>query len=900
MGQTSSDECSIFWSLCGRDAEEISGSARNSASGYLDEKRARHSLPTMQMRTCFVQAPSVTLPVNVDHTHGRSASDRSSGSVMIGHIASLAGRDPLYFQGSAADVRNGRSISRSYHWVKDLNAPASSFEPTQEDFVAMVDVDYYVDMNKFLSERFLPVVLYTFQPSTLGCSEGEFGFHFNADGEVVYDVSGGSSYGHRIWHYTGDSLKVTKSKFGFVYETSTYALEKRGMGPHHQLVLLAPLAKFKGFAGWVADKILEGGELKRFDPRVGEGFTRMIVQTKEGLACLTGRTGDHSFASVPKAIDDEIASIARTSKTFSISMVKAKVQSPTAMGLPILYEYHCSKRVEMGPKMAVVDPYVKSYQYVPHLGALDSDQKPALVSFMKPLVDAAYCPSLCKNNEERAVSKRVTELATKDLPVSAFLLQVMQEFVGCLAEGLGAGRLVPVEIPEVYARQNRPTQQRILEAAEHEEATKVTKTFVKREAYGEPNDPRIISQINGVDKREYSRFMYALSDYLKDMPWYASGRSNASIAERLAEVCDGQEYVVLTDFSRMDGRVGNVARQLERMLMSRVFPPSDHAVMLRLMEQQYRLKGRSTNGVLYDTGYSRCSGSPETSCFNVLLNAFTAFLALRMEYHCAEAAWLGLGIYMGDDGVSAGIPKKTYEKAAKTIGQVLTAEIVVKSEKGVNFLSRRYGPDVWYGDSNSMLAPARALSKFHVTVHMPSNVSKATKLVDKSFALWLNDANTPIIGDFVSKVVKIGNMNMSKFKNLTNAWGLSDTGTYPNEKASWMDDVIREELPDFNTDGFTEWLEGVSSLVELLAPPVFNVCPEPKPKPGLLELEGDILEVKKSPANTENSSESSGEWITPKTKRSRTKPKAKAALPNPKAPCAKRTKTQKPSGQKVK
>jgi len=885
MGANSSNECSLLCGMCGRDAEELSGSVRDSASQYLDEKRGSFVLPTMEIRECFVQVPMVNLPVNPNHTHGSSASDRSSGSVMIGHIAACAGRTPVFFQGSASDVRNGREISRNYYWVKDVNAPARDFNPSDDDFIAMVDVDYYVDMNKFLRDSFKPIILYTFQPQTLGCSEGEFGFCFDDKGNVSYDVTGGSGYGHPIWHYVGDSVKVTKKFCGITYETSTFALEKRAMGPHHQLVLLAPLAKFTGLAGWVSDKLLSGNELKRLDPRVSGGFTRMLVQTKEGLYMQTGRVGDHTFASVPKHVDDEIASIARVSNTFTISMVKAAVGSVDARGMPLLHEYHLQKRTESGPKMAVVDPYVKTFQYIPHLSALDTDAKPSMVSFMEPIVDGAYCPALCKNNDDRAVTKRVKELQTKPISYTPFLLQVMEEFVEEFARGLGLNRLFPVEIDEVYRRQSKPTQQRILERAEYEMGTDKTSTFVKREAYMNPNDPRIISQINGVDKREYSQFMYALSDYLKTIPWCASGRSNAEIAERIAQICSTASFIGITDFARMDGRVSALARHLDKLLMTRVFHPRFHADMLRLMKKQHNLNGHTKFGIKYKTGDTRCSGSPETSPFNVNLNAFVGFLALRMERHPPDAAWNKLGLYMGDDGVTADVPKKTYERAAAAVGQLLTSEIIVRGEKGVNFLSRRYGPDVWYGDMNSMCAPARALSKFHVTVHMPSNITPVAKLVDKSFAAWLNDASTPILGDFVSVVVRISGMRIDKFKNLNNAWNVSSVGTYPNKRADWMLDAIREELPNFDIDRFIAWTESIKTLQECLKPLDCNVQVEPKPKSGLLELQGDIVGTQ-GPDTTEPTSDKGSEgWQKVMSKKNKKiQRKAKDAVLNPTAP----------------
>jgi hypothetical protein len=837
----------------------------------------------MEIRQSFVEVPMVRLLAVSNHTHGVSAADRSSGSIMIGNIAGACGKNPLYFQGSSADARNGRTISRDYHWVKDINAPASTYKPGKEDLAAMVDVDYYVDMNEFLTKNFRPVVLYTFQPQSLGCAEGEFSFCFDDQGRVKYDVSGGSGYAHHVWHYVGDSIKVTKKFLGIAYECSTFALEKRAMGPHHQLVLLAPIAKFRGICAWVADKLLAGTDLKRLDPRVGNGFTRMQVQTREGLFVQTGKINNHAFANVPKHVDDEIASVARVSKTFTISMVKQRLNDTNAPGTTLLHEYHLLKSVCWGPKVAVVDPYVRSYQFIEKLSELDEDSKPSMVSFMNPIVDAAYCPLLGVNNEKRGVLKRITELQKKPLDPTPFLLQCMEEFVGLLAKGLGKERLFPVEIDEVYLRQSRPTQQRILESAEYEGATTESKTFGKREAYQSLNDMRIISQINGVDKRDYSTFMYALGDYLKDMPWYASGKSNAKIATYVASVCENaKRHVSNTDFSRMDGTINAVLRLFERMVMVRLFRQECHEEMLKKMKTQQNLRGRTTNGVKYSTLDTRLSGSPETSPFNSLDNAFVAYLAGRLDRNTPTESWKGLGVYLGDDGVTADVTRKSYEKAAAMVGLVLTAETVKRGEIGVTFLSRRYGPDVWFGDSNSCCSISRTVSKFHVTVHMPSSVKPVDKLADKSYALWINDSQTPIIGALVSKVVAITGITFKSFKNLNNTWNVDPDGAYPNTKADWMYDMVEAEMPNYDIDAFESWISKVKTLYAVIDIPEFDVTKPPKAKAGIIEMDGDILVVPGPSADPAPSVETTSVTSTTKRRKRRSRrssDKTQASVP---------------------
>ncbi len=845
MGNKLSESgCCIAMSLCGKESDEVSEGVRISASHYIDERRGEYGFPTMELRECFVQVPEIHSVVNPNHTHGKAAAERSKGSAMIEIIGTTAARPVVYYQGSAADERKGKNFSRSYYWVKDLNVSAAKYDPPENAIIGMVDVDYYVDMNQFLLDNFRPVVLYTFQPETLGTTEGDFAFCFDQSGEVRYDVAGGSGYSHRVWHYTGDSLIVRGEWCGITVKAHTYAVEKRGVGTHHQLVLLSPIAKYTGLAAWIVSKLIGGQSLGRLDPRVGNGFLRMQVHRKDGLWVVTGRVDNHACAVVRKDIDDEIASMARTSKSFTLSMVKGKV-GDDLRGVNLLLEYHAWKQPCNAPKMSIVDSHVRTYQFVSQMSELDTDATASMVSFMRPLVDGAFCPAICRNNDDRAVAKRVIELQKNPPPASEFLFRCMQEFADCLSMELGRGRLFPVDIGEVYERQSKPGQQRILEAAEYEERSGKTSTFMKREAYQNPNDPRIISQINGVDKREWSQFMYAFGDFMKTLDWYASGVSNETIALRVADVCSGASYAILTDFSRMDGRVNETVRLLEKTVLLKVFHESCHAELLRVAKTQYQLRGKTKNGVSYDTGFSRCSGSPETAVFNAMLNKFVCFLAHRMMQKEVARAYRAPGVYCGDDGVTADTPKDRYERAASAMGQVLTAELVPCGKLGIKFLSRHYGPDVWEGDATSMTSPARALSKFHVTVHMPKSITPDKKLLDKAYALWLNDSNTPVLGDFVDKVVRMYGVEKSakRFQNLNRIWSANSETRYPNERADWMYDVFVNELPEFDQTRFHEWLSDCSSLHQLMSPPAFMEAVTPVPKPGITEIDGNFLVI---------------------------------------------------------
>ena len=172
--------------------------------------------------------------------------------------------------------------------------------------------------------------------------------------------------------------------------------------------------------------------------------------------------------------------------------------------------------------------------------------------------------------------------------------------------------------------------------------------------------------------------MYALNDAIKGLDWYAFSRTPKDVAERVAGICEVSEsHADNTDYTRLDGSVGSNARLLERTVLLAVFRHVFHVELLRLMKSQTGLSAATKHGVKYNTHLARASGSPETSPLNTILNAFVAFLGFRMtrkggSFMDMHEAWDALGIYGGDDGLTADQDGKAAEKAALMMGLKLT------------------------------------------------------------------------------------------------------------------------------------------------------------------------------------------------------------------------------------
>jgi hypothetical protein len=240
----------------------------------------------------------------------------------------------------------------------------------------------------------------------------------------------------------------------------------------------------------------------------------------------------------------------------------------------VLVEFH---RRGAGKKPDVVFPIAKSihrYQFEPE--SYDPSAKASMVAFMSPIIHECYAPDLTAANERRCIAGRVTEVKAGKMEISPFLGQTMLSFVEQFLPPSRFQVLDPTDDDELYARQNRPAQRRILQESSvmiASEQSRIVKMFQKKEPYAEPKDPRPISTITGVDKGNYSKFIYPLSDYIKTQHWYAFGLNPIQIALRVAQVVASAQMAVNTDLSRFDGRVSAILRELEKLVLVCAFRP---------------------------------------------------------------------------------------------------------------------------------------------------------------------------------------------------------------------------------------------------------------------------------------------------------------------------------------
>lgn len=835
-------------------------SSRENLSKLLDLCANRNPMSRLARKE-FTSIPVPQITPKPGHPHAFAASTRAVARNHITTFARNMGSDVFSIQQSVSDQMMNVKGCRDYYWPRDVQTVPKFDQPDVSDVLMLIDVDYYLDMPNWLLQYENIVALYTIVPESVAYTDPEHSMTFDKDHNIVVKATTGATYRHRLWNYKHDVLDVCATRlidyFTLKITAITYQVEIKWIAPQRCIILLIPIAYWRSLAGLLCS-FLTSQPLQRL--KVAEGdFLRLDVVSNNGPNAhlrSTGRVDEYHCATLPVHKDTTLASMARTSGVkLSIAQIQSFLFDPSVpldgdkrSQCAALLEYHNSKRNEVPDTVFPVRYSVNNYQFNP--GNYDPEAKTSVVPYMTPFLKGCYAPVRTKDNELAAVKGRVTNVKTV-VSMTPFLEECMTDFLHRLIPD--PNYLDPVDYDEVYARQNRPSQRRILDSASNSSWMKrVFKVFLKAETYDEPKDPRLITTINALDKDKYSRYLYALSDVFVNFTWYAFGKTPISIAAIVADVCqNAKRFVDTSDASRWDGHVNQVCRTFELRMLLRFFRENYAAEIADLHGSQYGKKAYTTEGVTYESEYIRGSGSPETALFNSALMCFLGYLGHRLAGSSDPEAWDRLGVYGGDDAINKDVDFEHLDRAFKMMGQVLKSTQVLRGNTGVNFLGRYYGPEVWNGSTNSCCDIKRQLLKFHTTVNI-TGYTPVEKLVEKSLAFYMTDAETPIIGPFVNKVLALADVNPdyadpTAFKKEIVPYYSRYTREeqFPNKYEPWMSDLLTTMVPNVSVLDFQAWLNKVNSLEELLWTPLISNDDDATPPPSEpVVVNGEIVHPK--------------------------------------------------------
>jgi len=781
-----------------------------------------HRLASGYARNVARRMPIPAMSSSPDHSHGVSASRRKAASAGIVGMARFLGMKPYAVEMAERDQAEGLDGVRNYHWDMDISVKLQHNMLMTQHLAMLIDVDQYMDCNKLLAYLWQPISIYTFQPTAVNRVAKEYSYTFTHVG-VSYFVSGGARYHQPSpWNWGVDKVVGYETNWIVSHRISLYNVERIMVDEDHQVINLVPHTR----TSLLALHKPEVSRIRRMD--IGQGdFGRLHIRSKDTHMVSTGRLGTYNSATITAELDDALATMARANVTkLSTAVVKITTGNMDPSQTAALLEYHRQGQIRPEEFVFPVKPN-QTYEFLNKY--TDSSRsiptKPCRKTFMNPLMHGITLPVNSKANDRVAVDYRVLNLQNTGT-LEPNVLNAFEAFSDLLVAQVG--QTVPVGVDKVNEKQSRPTQRRILEEAQAQVSGEIgdhpkVNTFQKGESYRELKETRIISTIQAFYKLAYSRYMYPLAGLMKQLAWYAFGKNPKEIAERVALICLSCTQlgfdVDMSDHSRMDGRTNNVVRMLEQILMFKIFPVQYHAEIAELLRSQYNQKAKTRHGVRYDTEYTRLSGSPETSLFNTILSAFTAFLSLsdRMSYGEAWKHLAMFGIYGGDDGLTGGVADRIESETAtlaagNSLGQKIKVFYASKDDGvRVNFLSRYYCPEVWGGGKDSCADIGRQTVKFHFCGTEGDRDFRIKKLCEKANALYLTDKNTPVLGDLARLVREVfpGKV-VERTKDTT--WFArrveDDNVQWPNENFdNWMDGYFEETMADFDYRKFLQWIE---------------------------------------------------------------------------------------------
>jgi hypothetical protein len=815
------------------------------------------------------------------HGHIKEATVRRFIKNKFTEITTECSMNPFDIQPSASD-RPVNYLMEVYS-DKDLEFENPGYRKDGDNHVAQyIDCDYYRDMNYELNSLPRPTLIYHVRPDTVGANREEYAYTFTDARTLEFRVAGGGTYAHEIWNFNADVITAVSYRswwesgnIATVYKVDSICpllVSQRSSTRQrdHEILSLSPIYSTDSLLLYLfMSLIMSMRTLTRLD---------VCQTTKNGYACFeytqpglthalvltVGRLGETAGLTVPRHVFDTAMAHSRTSEGYGrTSYLFSQHFSKDECSIILDFVMHgmCE---DFRPAYARV-PAPSHYQFANEFTEFKR-VKPSLISLCRPIISGGLSPMKSMANEACAVMGRVLKIAHKEKNARPDSPEVREFFLSKLVPE--AHRTGPKSIENVLESQKAPGQRRIIDQAKDlGYETILIDTFLKAETYtaDKIKEPRLISTLPPVSKVEYSRYTLAAAETLKQQPWYAFGRVPRDIAIRVGEICGTSttKSVIISDFSRFDGRVSSVMRDIEKEFMTRLFAKDYHPELLLLMADQQSRIARTTNGIFYNTYWTRLSGSPETSLFNSLANAYISFNALAKTYPLEEA-WNKLGIYGGDDGLTPDLDSQIFRDVAEEFGCKSTTEVVTPYTGRVKFLARIYSPNVWSGSPNSCCDVPRTLSKFHFTVNLNGS-SPARRFMEKIVALNLSDSNTPIIREFVAKFIQLAKDSKDEVIRNTISQrfdveairrsGLSynaqfaNEAQYVNDGEPWMIDYLAECFGHVRVD-FRKWNTFITTKhtnVEHAMETVPTVVELPMPEsdyPVLLYNEsGDVLEL---------------------------------------------------------
>lgn len=354
--------------------------------------------------------------------------------------------------------------------------------------------------------------------------------------------------------------------------------------------------------------------------------------------------------------------------------------------------------------------------------------------------------------------------------------------------------------------------------------------FMKREVLSDPaKAARGICTYPPESQAIGGRISLAYAAAMKQCTWMGCGMNPVETQEAITRVCAGRSSATDTDFSAQDATIDNRKRNVELMLLLQLFDEKWHPVIETWHYTDYC--GRvlygdpGTKRESHEFNGSRGSGSPFTTLGNTPLTGLFAYIALRLSGLIPPEAWEGLGIYSGDDGVTAELPPAFCNQAAELLGFLVKSSI---NHKYVPFLGRHYF-DPFSGHISSIQSPLRTLSKLHTTLLNIEEFTAEETMIMKAICLQVTDKDSDFFGAWSEKILKDAQKKQADSVQTLEAKILKYPGLHPYFAINALkshstfkncpgdfEELFEEEMPGFDWCKFNTWLDSGDGPCPLL------------------------------------------------------------------------------------
>lgn len=662
-------------------------------------------------------------------------------------------------------VHQTHDNSHLYYMNKDLALKPSLTKLHENHIITMVDVDYYVDLPKYLSLG-LPILIYTFCPiKPAGISTKTS--YTTTDNAITQRYPNGVTYTHYVWHHEGSRYVLSDATW-FLGRRFVFEVTIRRISDERCFVLYRPMLSINN----LITPLLEQSYLTRMRISYGEGATafnaiRCVSPEGEDLIYLNaaGTTVSIPFRAADLSMLPMRSAFSHKELVYADIQMLLKPQTNIALSVTLAYAFArtpnsfnlCQQQILMPSDKIPQFSDEHSYRFTSR--NTEDPFKPTMHQVMAPIIKgAAFAPMRCPANTKATIVGRVQNIRNTTMP-SPFVLKCLEEFIKFVVPDDIAHCLTPLSVQDTIARQNRPTQRSLYEAAINRlDAMRTNyQCFQKAEAYLKITDPRNIVNPSVDHRVKYATILYAFTDHvMKSQRWYAFGKPPSEFTDELVRLAQSNPFLDEGDFSRFDGTQGPIQTLVLLAILKRAFSLDHHDFIDECLQKQTFAPAYCDFNVKFNTKWITISGSADTSARNTLNNAFCAYVANRMSKRrgfepTAQEAFDQLGLYGGDDSINTAFTSVNIVDAARMLGLKLTNKIV-ESHKHLTFLGRIY-LNPW--TTRACIADIyKALARFHLSATNPVNAALTIIHRRKAESWLVTDPKTPVIGDLCRLILR--------------------------------------------------------------------------------------------------------------------------------------------------